>query len=779
MNVDSPLFRDLLRQHRLAMGVSQEELAERAGLSARGISDLERGTRTHPHPETVRLLADALGLDGAARATFMRAAPRTIGRSAPRSERGIVRLPAPLAPLIGRHQERKALEALMRDGTARLVTLTGPGGVGKTRLALAVAERLAEEFRDGGIFIDLAPLQNSALLVAHVATTFGLRETSGRALTDVVLDYLRDREMLLVLDNFEHLLPAAPVVAHLLAACPLVTAIVTSRAPLRVRGEREYPVSVLRLPTPEETRDLEMLATTEAVAFFLDRLRAIRPDFVLSPDNAATVIAICQRLDGLPLALELAAARTKVLPLPFLSARLEARLPLLTAGTRDAPVRQRTLRDAIAWSYGLLGPEERLLFHRLSVFAGGWTIEAAEAVTNREGELDVLEGLAALTNWNLVQMHDHSSEPRYGMLETIHEFALERLVASGEETHLRHSHAAYFLSLAERGKPHLYSGDQRAWLRRLETEHPNFRAVLAMLAASGNHETLLRLAADLGLFWWRCGHLAEGRAHLERALAGAIAPTPQRAEALLGIGRIVTSQGDRSAADTWLNQSEELASTLNVPALLWQAMFQRGVVAEFGGDGDRAASLYESALAVASELNDPQAAGVALYALSELAYARGDLETAERQSEEAVALLRTAGDEFVLSLVLANVGAVALARGDPSRATMVYLEALDLVLGIDIDLAAASVLVGFAALAVARGDYVAAARLLGAAESKLEASHQERAANHVLHAQTTQAVHAALGNEAFARAREAGHSLPSEDATNLPRTLGLLAVGIP
>jgi non-specific serine/threonine protein kinase len=542
----------------------------------------------------------------------------------------------------------------------------------------------------------------------------------------------------------------------------------TSRAPLRVRGEREYPVPVLRLPTPEDTRDLTALAANEAVALFVDRARAAQPDFALMPDNAAEVIEICQRLDGLPLALELAAARVKILPPANLRARLGSRLPLLTGGTRDAPERQRTLRDTIVWSHDLLGPGARILFHRLGVFVGGWTLAAAEAVASLKGTLDVLEGLAALADLSLIQLDERGPAPRYGMLETIREFAQERLAVSGEETRLREEHAAYFLRLAEEANPHLNGAGQRVWLRQLEAEHPNFRAALETLGANDEHETLLRLAANLGQFWWMRAHLAEGRAHLERALSRATAPTPHRAEALLGIGRIVTSQGDLVAGEAWLRESEALARSLDAPALRWQALFEWGQALDYAGDVEQAIPLYESALAVARELNDAEASSVVLWALSEVAYGRGDLGTAERLSEEALTLVRSVGDEFMLSLCHTTVGAIALARDETARAIVAYQEALELALGIEMDWVIASALAGFAAVATARGDHLAAARLLGAAEAMREASNQYRMANFYQHAQTTQAVHAALGEAAFAEAWDVGRSLPAEAAVDLP-----------
>jgi tetratricopeptide (TPR) repeat protein len=359
------------------------------------------------------------------------------------------------------------------------------------------------------------------------------------------------------------------------------------------------------------------------------------------------------------------------------------------------------------------------------------------------------------------------------MLETVREFALERLAASGEEVVARQAHAAYFLGLAERAKP-LLSAGLGAWLSRLEADLPNFRVALESLTASDDHDAYLRLAANLEEFWWMRGHLAEGRRHLERALSRAPAPTPHRAEALTRIGRIVTSQGDIAAGETWLRQGVALARSLSVPALLSWALFELGQAVEYAGDLARAVPLYESALAVARDLNNAHATGVALWALSEAAYGRGDLEAAGRLNEETVAVLRSAGNEFLLSLSILTNGEVALGLGDLPRAVVAYQEALDLALGIDMQWAIAGALAGFAAVPAARGHHVAAAELLGAAATIREASHQDRFPNFYHHAQTTQTVRAALGEEAFVAAWEAGRAMPAEEAVDLPRSLGLL-----
>jgi predicted ATPase/DNA-binding XRE family transcriptional regulator len=770
-------FANLLRQHRLAAKLTQEELAERAGLSARGISDLERGARNHPHRETVRLLANALGLSDTERSAFVRVAPRTAGRAGARHTPAAAQFPVPLTPLIGRHEQRADVIRLLQDTRVRLVTLTGPGGVGKTRLALDVTEQVSKSFHDGAVFVDLAPLADPVLVISQIATALGVRESAARTVNAALRDFLRERSMLLVLDNFEHLLPAAPAVADLLLAAPKVKALVTSRAALRLRGERQYAVPMLRLPSADEGRDLAVLVRTEAVAFLVDRARAVQPEFELTSDNAAAVVEVCQRLDGLPLALELAAVRVKVLPVPTLLSRLEAPLPLLTGGARDAPKRQRALRDTIAWSHQLLGPQARVLFHRLAVFVGGWTLEAAEAVCNVAGDLDVLEGLTALADLSLIRLNESGAEPRYTMLETIREYARDQLAASGDESMLREAHATYFLRLAEQAKPHLSAAGQGAWLRRLEADHPNFRLALEMLATSDDHDAHLRLAANLGVFWWMRGHLSEGRLHLERALSHTPAPTPHRAEAFIGIGRIVTSQGDVAAGETWLRQGEALARSLNIPTLLCAALFELGQAIEYAGDVARAVPLYTSALTVAGELSDAQPVSVVLWALSEAAYGRGDLETAGRLSEETIALLRAGGEEFMLSLCLVTTGEVALGRDDVARATVAYQEALELALGIDMQWAIAGALAGCAALAAARDHHVAAAELLGAAATIREASHQDRFANFYHHAQTVQRVRAALGEETFVAAWEAGRAMSTEEAIHLPWFLGFLETG--
>ncbi len=437
------------------------------------------------------------------------------------------RLPAPLTPLVGRVREARAVVELLGGGVARLLTLTGPGGTGKTRLALTVAAVLRHDFPDGIAFVDLAPIADPDLVASAIAESLGLREEGGRPLPELLAAHLGERRRLLLLDNFEQVVEAGPLIGALLAACPGLAALITSREPLHVSGEHVFPVPPLALPADDPGAggaNLAELAACDAVALFVQRVRAANPDFALTPENAAAVVAICRRLDGLPLALELAAARGKLLPPAALRVRLERGLELLISGPRDAPARQRTLRDAIAWSHDLLSAEEQALFRRLAVFAGGFTLEAAEEVVEApsaesrvpSGTADsalgaghsVLDLVASLAEKSLLWREEGpasaASEPRFRMLETIREYGLERLAESGEEAEARQRHAAHFLALVEEAEPYLRGEPAMgSWLDRLEAEHDNLRAAVTWLldpaAGEGAEraEWALRLAGAL------------------------------------------------------------------------------------------------------------------------------------------------------------------------------------------------------------------------------------------------------------------------------------------
>ncbi len=475
-------------------------------------------------------------------------------------------LPAPLTGFVGREREIEQVCALLSRAEVRLLTLTGPGGIGKTRLAIQAAARMAETSGDAPVFVALAPITDPAAVGAAIAQALGVHPDGERPLPVQLGAVLGSRRRLLLLDNLEQVLDAAPMLAEILVACPGLSLLVTSREPLHLSGEHQYSVPPLRLPNPESQSDLDALGEVETVALFVQQARAVQPDFALTAENGPAVAEICRRLDGLPLAIELAAARVKVFTPEALLARLDRRLELLTGGPRDAPPRLRALRDTIAWSHDLLSPDEQMLFRRLAVFVGGFTLEAAAAVAG-EGEavpsLTILDLVASLVDKSLLRLEARAGhEPRFGMLETVREFALGRLAASGEEAAVRQRHATYFMTFAERAnyvddfEPDTKRGRFDPW----ETEYPNLLAALEWFAAEGDGVTELRLAGALGHFWFSSGRLREGMARLEAALGrGGAAPPAIRAQALSELGYLCGEAGKVERALAYSTASVPLA----------------------------------------------------------------------------------------------------------------------------------------------------------------------------------------------------------------------------
>ncbi len=668
-------FGELLRQRRLAAGLTQEALAERAGISAKAISDLERDPDRTPRLDTIGLLADALGLGPGERAGLLAAARPQPPDGAERAMAIRAPIPRPLTPLIGRAGLTATVVRLLQRGDTQLLILTGPGGVGKTRLAIEVAGRVAGDYPDGVVFTDLAPLRDPGLVLDGMARQLGVDDRDATPLDSRLRTALRDRRMLVVLDNFEHVLAARDAVVGLLEACPGLVVLVTSRTALRVRAGREYPVAPLALPGPGDEDG------GPAVRLFLDRAEAAGVE--LAPDQATigTVAEICRRLDGIPLAIELAAARLPVLPPGHLLARLTRRLPVLVDGPHDLPARQKTMRDAIAWSYELLDEPERMLFRRLCVFTGGGTLDAVEAVC-ATGDLD---GLTALVASNLVRMpaaRTGSSEPRVSMLETIREFGGEQLEDRGEAGPSRQRHSGWYLALAEEAAPALAGPDAAAWLARLDGEHDNLRSALGWAQQQGDGPTALRLAGALGRFWVQRGHLSEGRRWCAAALAlpaGRGADTrPVRANCLAAAGRLAIGQAAYGEAEGFLGEAEALARAHGDPAGLAAVLNARGLLARAQDRYAASAQAYTEALGLARSARNHGEEAAALLGLAYAAMFTGDTARAGALTEESLAAARRSRDRLTLAQTLFFLGWGASNTGAYERAEAIGTEALEL-----------------------------------------------------------------------------------------------------
>jgi predicted ATPase/class 3 adenylate cyclase len=672
-------------------------------------------------------------------------------------------LPLQPNPLIGREKEVSDVCNLLRGDETHLLTLTGPGGTGKTRLALQAAADLLDDFPDGTYFAQLATLTEGELFSSTVAETLGVRETGEQPLDESLNDYLRERRLLLVLDNFEQVLGAAPAVTEMLAVAPGLKVLATSRAPLGLYGEHEFPVPPLTLPDLHSSPSLEGLTQYEAVGLFVERARAVKPDFEVTNESAPAVAEICVRLDGLPLAIELAAARIKMLPPRAMLQRLSSRLKLLTGGARDLPERQRTLRGAIEWSHALLDKGEQVLFARLAVFSGGRTLEAVDAICDAEGDLpvDTFEGVSSLLDKSLLRQEEGpDEEPRFVMLETVHEFAREKLQESAEAEKIQRTHAQYFLILAEEAYPELKGANQLEWLDRLEAEHDNMRAALSWALERKEAEVAIRLGGALWLFWFVRGYHSEGRRWLQEALAieGRVSPD-SRAMALAGVGWLAAHQGDLDRAQEaceeglqlleneageasearrcllvflgWVEREREdygratqlFEESLDLSQQLgdayWHAtsLSNLALVSHYRRDSERATELYEESMDLFREQGDRQSLAYCLNNLGMVAYSRGDLGRAAQLTQEGVALVRELGARVDVALGLCNLGWIALLQDDLSRAADLYRESLSLSWDTGLTPLVQSTLEGFACLAGARGEAERAVRLWGAAQT--------------------------------------------------------------
>jgi predicted ATPase/DNA-binding CsgD family transcriptional regulator len=682
-------------------------------------------------------------------------------------------LPRPRASLVGRAQEvAGARDLLVGDGTS-LLTLTGPAGVGKTRLAIAVAHDVGDRFADGVVFVDLAPLADPALLPATIAAALEVSADAERTLAEAIVAYLRPRQLLLVLDNCEHLLAAAAVLAPaFLAACPAVQVLATSRAPLHVRGERVLRVEPL--PLPADGADVD--ERSPAVRLFIERAQAVDPGFTVDDEALTAIGAICRRLDGLPLAIELAAARVAVLPLETLLSRLEHRLPLLSGGPRDAPARQRTLRDAIAWSYGLLDTDAQRLLRWLAVCVGGFTLEAAESIASVAGRADaVVDTIVALVDQSLLHPETGQSEvPRYAMLETIREYALEQLAASGEEEAATAALASYVRELAARAEPALLDEALTSdWYKRLDDERGNLRAALSWWMRRGEAEPALATAGALVEYWRFRSDFAEGRSWCERSLALAVDFTraESRLASLYGASVLASSQGDFARAFAAGEAMLDAARATGDPVGIIRAHYALCHTARRQGDDARALRHALAAIAQAREAVLPIWLAWSLSILGEAADIVG-VPRAEAAAMEALALFRTLGSALGQASTLQLLATFAFDRGDLGRAAALLAESLALREAIGERRGAAEGLARAAEFAARLGHHLLAARAIGAIEVWAGAHESGRSApGGDRLAATTATVRANLGDERFDRARALGAGMTRSAALIAARRL--------
>ncbi len=675
-------FGALLKRFRQAAGLSQEALAERARMSARGISDLERGVHRVPYRETLRLLLDALDLNEEQRAVLEAAS-----RGAARPHGGLVRQLSPPHNLseestsfVGRTGEISMLQELLHRPDARLITLTGPGGSGKTRLALRTAAGALGDFADGVFFVPLAAVADPDLVPSSIAATLGVREREGRRLAETLKEHLRDKTILLVLDNFEHLLDAAGVVPELLEECPGLRLLVTSQTILRLSWEYVFALQPLAVPAPPHDGARQEMSHYEGVALFVQRARAANSAFQVTNENVAAVAEICYRLDGLPLAIELAAARIRLFPPQALLGRLSSRLKLLVGGARDQPTRQQTLRAAIDWSYSLLGETEQNLLARLAVFAGGCTIEAAEVVCEVSGgdQIDVLAGVASLVDKSLLWHGAEAAqpEPRLRMLATIREYALERLAATGAGDEVRRRHACYFLDLAERAAAGPDS-QQAIWLYRLSEDHDNLQAALRWMIERRETQMGLRMAIALSHFWELHGYLTEGR----RSLAGLLAITsdevPELRAAALKIAGCRAFEPDFAQAATLTEQSLALYRSLTDVRGMAETLHQRGVIAFYQADYGRAEECFRECLVLARDLGDADLVSRSLSGPPGPDAARADIGETKRWAEELLEQRLRRGDSAGLDAILEVLLCAARIEGDQDRMRVLLEQTVD------------------------------------------------------------------------------------------------------
>ena len=760
-----PLDEDLLQRHvrNLALGGQRTKALE---IFERFKQTLKQEYEGEPEEETLRLIERVKR--GEALEPGAAVAEKTTAEEAKLRHN----LPLQPTPFIGRAAEKARAIELLQDSTHRLLTLVGPGGIGKTRLAIEVASAQTEFFKDGAFFVNLAPITLPELVVTAIADAVGFAFYGATNPKEQLFTFLQDKEMLLVLDNFEQLLTAAPLVAELLALSPKIKILATSRAALRLYGEQEYAVPPLSLPDPEEIPSLERLSQYETVQLFIQRALAVKPDFQVTNENAPAVAEICHRLDGLALAIELAAARIRLFPPQALLSRLGSRLQTLTGGAQNLPSRQQTLRGAIDWSYHLLSAAEQKLFTRLAVFVGGCSFEAIETVCNHENDLgiDILEGVDSLVSKNLLRQGEVKGESRFMMLETIHEYAWEKLEESGEAESIKRAHAQFFAEffrvLAERTVAPLSSPEGLMWLERVEADYGDLRAALRWADKHGEIDLSLRLGRVLWRLWSSRGPYREGREWLTTVLERETARTQTRAGVLFSISTLAQIQGDYSSARTYLKEALAVFNELGNDGGIAEVLNLLGVIAAEQGDYASAALFYEQGLVLARKLALNELIDRLLNNLGAAAAELGDYARARSVYEEGLAVAREMDNTVMISILLLNLGTVAYYQGDYSSARPLLMQGLETLKESGNKTYLPSTLEAFAALSAAEGEPERAARLYGGAEALRQAAGVPLPpSNRPRYKREVETARAQLDEESFRAAWVEGRAMGIEEVT--------------